>query len=149
VVISWGPGNRNSIPGGPWVQRSGSQGEPFDEPVDGLPQRGIFAKKDLDLADRVQDRCVICAAEGAADLGERGMGELPRKMHGDLTRKGHGFRPILGVQLGERDPEELGNLPLYQLDRDDRPPVIAPTAIIRVNEPSSWRMFDLTRLAIR
>src|SRR2546422_3022824 len=26
----------------------------------------------------------------------------------------------LGPQLGELDPEEFGNLPLYQLDRDDR-----------------------------
>jgi hypothetical protein len=41
-----------------WVQRSGSQGEPFDEPVD-LPQRGIFAKKGLDLADRVDHTTVL------------------------------------------------------------------------------------------
>src|SRR5437899_5620707 len=86
---------------------SGSQGELLDEPVDGLPQRRIFAQKGLDLADRVQDRCVILTAEGAADLGKRGVSELPRKIHGDLTRKGHGFRPLLGLQLGELDPEAL------------------------------------------
>ena len=63
---------------------------------------------------------MILAAERAADLGERGVGELPRKKHGDLTREGHGFRPILGPHLGELDPEDFGNLPLYQLDRDDR-----------------------------
>src|SRR5206468_549710 len=102
------------------AQRSGSQGETLREPVNGLAQRGIFAKQGLDLADRVQDRGVIHAAEGAADLGERGVGELPRQIHGDLTREGHRFRPILGLQLGELEPETFGNLPLDQLDRDAR-----------------------------
>src|SRR5437870_11602631 len=99
---------------------SRSQAEPLDEPVDGLAERGIFAKKGLDLADRVQDRGVIRAAESAADLAERGVAELPHKIHGDLTREGHRLRSVLGLQFRELDPEKFGNLPLDQLDRDAR-----------------------------
>jgi hypothetical protein len=84
---------------------------------DGLPRPGITVENGPDFADRVQHRGVILAAEGPADLGERGVGELPRQIHGDLTGEGHRFRPILGLQLGELDAEEFGNLPLNQLDR--------------------------------
>jgi hypothetical protein len=99
------------------VHRSGLRGELFDKPVDGLPRPGITVENGPDFADRVQHRGVILAAEGPADLGERGVGELPRQIHGDLTGEGHHFRPILGLQLGELDAEEFGNLPLNQLDR--------------------------------
>ncbi len=54
---------------------------------------------------------MILATEGVADLGERLVRELPRKMHRDLTREGHGFRPVLGLQIGELD------LPVEKYDR--------------------------------
>src|SRR5712692_3592951 len=67
----------------------------------------------------MQDSRMVLAAEGTADVGERSVRELPRKIHRDLTRKGHGFRAVLGLQVGERDAEEFRDLALDQLDRED------------------------------
>ena len=62
---------------------------------------------------------MILAAEGAADLGERGVGELAREVHRDLAREGDGLRPVLGLEIRDLDPEEVADLPLDLVDRDD------------------------------
>src|SRR5438034_3617924 len=62
----------------------------------------------------MQDRRMVLAAEGTADVGERSVRELPRQIHRDLTRKGHGFRAVPGLQVGERDAEEFRDLALDQ-----------------------------------
>ena len=43
------------------------------------------------FVDRVQDGGVVLAAEGAADLGQGGVGELAGEVHGHLPREGDGL----------------------------------------------------------
>ena len=84
-----------------------------------LLEFGIFLEQALDLVDGVQDGGVVLAAEGAADLGERGVGELAGEVHRDLAGEGDGLGAVLGPHVGELDAEELGRLPLDVLDGDD------------------------------
>src|SRR5205807_2351669 len=107
-----GAGRSGGKAGGRGRDGGGSQRDPLDEPVHGLAELGIFLEEGLDLVDRVQDGRVVLAAEGAADLGERGVGELTREVHRDLPREGDGPRPVLRLEVGELYAEELGDASL-------------------------------------
>src|SRR3990172_12345963 len=83
----------------------GSQGNPLGERVDGLLELRVFLNEELQLGDSVDDRRVILAAEGAADVTERRVGELTREGHGDLAREGDRLGAVLGAHVGELDAE--------------------------------------------
>ena len=53
----------------------------------------------IDLLDGVQDGGVVLAAELAADLGQRGLGEVLAEIHGDLAREDDLARVVLGLDL--------------------------------------------------
>jgi len=62
---------------------------------------------------------VVLSAEGASDLGERGVGELACEVHRDLARERDGLGAALGLQIRDLDSEEVADLSLDLLDRDD------------------------------
>ena len=100
-------------------ERRGSQGDALDKPVDRLAQFGIFLEQHLHLIHGVQNRGVILAAEGAAHLGQGRVGELARQVHGDLPGECDGLCPILRLEVGEPNAEEIADLPLDLVDRDE------------------------------
>ena len=129
---------------------------------------GSSCEQSLDLLDGVQNGGVILAAEGAADFGEGGVGELAGEVHGDLARERDGLGAVLGAHVGELDAEEVGRLALdcsmvmifsSSPQRSARTswassmlisrPLREQKAIMRVSEPSISRMLALMRLAIR
>src|SRR5579863_1402097 len=61
-------------------------GYPVNEPV----EIGIFLAHPIDLLDGVQHGGMVFAAEEAADLGQRGLGQLLDEIHRHLARIGNG-----------------------------------------------------------
>src|SRR5438874_548405 len=57
----------------------------------------------------MDDGPVIASAEGFADLLERGLDELTRKVHGDLARHGNVRRAAMAGHVREADVEMLGD----------------------------------------
>lgn len=61
-----------------------------------------------DLVVGMDDRGMIPAAEAAADLGQRGVGELAAEIHGNLPGKSQIAGPLLGQQIVDIDLEVGG-----------------------------------------
>ena len=72
----------------------------------------------VDLADGVHHGGVVLAAELAADLGQRRLGELFGQVHGDLARHDDLARVVLLLELGDAHSELLGHRALDGLDGD-------------------------------
>src|SRR3569833_552646 len=63
----------------------------------------ILADFALDLADRVQDRRVVPAAEPPPDFGEGTRGQMLREIHSDLAGPYVGTMTTLRQQISLRD----------------------------------------------
>src|SRR5690349_1194272 len=105
--------------GGEFGRERGSQGDPLDKSVDRLAELWVLLHEDLDLVHRVQHGRMVLAAERAADLRQRGMGELTGEIHRDLAGERHRLRAVLRLEVGELDPVGLRHLALNLFDRDD------------------------------
>src|SRR5262245_33073064 len=64
--------------------RAGLLLDPVGEFCDLGVDRASFGHQRADLAVRVDDRCVVAAAEQLADLGQGQVGELPAQVHRDM-----------------------------------------------------------------
>src|SRR3712207_4228745 len=71
-----------------------------------------------DLGGRVHHGRVVAATEGAADLGQRLVGELAAQVHGDLPRVGERLRAARPYEVGLLDAEVAADFVLDELDRD-------------------------------
>ena len=76
-----------------------------DEFLDGIIELDIFVAFFGDLVVGMDDRGMIPAAKAAADLGQRGVGELAAEIHGNLPGEGKVARPFLGKKIIDIDLE--------------------------------------------
>src|SRR5258706_14428174 len=72
-------------------------GEAFEVGADG----GVLELQLLDLADRVEHRRMVLAAEVAAQLLEGGAGELAAQVDADLARLRRGLGPAARVEVAD------------------------------------------------
>ena len=90
----------------------------FEERLNLSPQRGVRIEIPPHLADRMEDRAVIAAAEIAPDIDERQLGQLAGKVDADLAREDDARDPRLGPEAVDRDVEVLGDGLLNGLNGD-------------------------------
>ena len=89
-----------------------------------LQQLQLFAQgrvrsaQALDLAHRVQHRCVIASAEATADLRQRAQRQRLGEIHRHLTRLHHGRRAARRENVGAADAVVAGDQLLDVLDLD-------------------------------
>ena len=79
---------------------------------------GVARAQLLDLADGVDHRRVVAAAEAAADVGQRLGRQLLRQIHRHLARPGDFAGAAGRGHLGLADPVMLGDLGLDLVDRN-------------------------------
>jgi len=78
----------------------------------------VFADALFDELAGVDDGAVVFAAEGVADVVQRGFREFAGEVHGDLAREGDIGRAALARHVGEADVVVLGDLALDLVDGD-------------------------------
>ena len=76
------------------VESAGNSPERLEEGVDKVVEIAVAFPHRLDLADRVNDRRVMLAAEAPADLGKRCVRELLAQIHRDLAGDCDRFRVV-------------------------------------------------------
>src|SRR6187549_2278387 len=79
------------------------------EALDVGADRGVLDEQLLDLADRVEHRRVVLASEVAAELLERGAGELAAQVDADLARLRRRLGPAAGVEVAHLLVEVAGD----------------------------------------
>src|SRR5947207_15181073 len=80
--------------------------------------RPVLTDQTGDLGGRVDDRCVVAAAELLADPRQGRVGELAGEVHRHLSRVDDVLGALLTAELVERELESLGHEILDSLDRD-------------------------------
>jgi hypothetical protein len=88
------------------------------EVLNEVPDGPIFLHEPRDLRRRVDDRRMVAPAELPADLRQRGVRELARQVHRDLTRVDDVLRALVAAELGQAEPEAVGDELLNGVDRD-------------------------------
>ena len=90
----------------------------LDKLLNGVIELAVLLPFLGDLVVGMDDRGMIPAAKAAADLGQRGVGELAAEIHGNLPGKSQIAGPLLGQQIVDIDLEVGGNDFLDDFQRD-------------------------------